>query len=375
MKAFNLNSIGGTFNEASDVLEDAGNGVRYVVDSAEFDASGTALDVTAFAGDSKKDAFIKMYPLGVAKTLVVPASQCTLGNLLIKVGALTANKSKIANPFKGLDQSGILSALSSVNPHDVFVWNAFGNQTSVSALYKLNMLNWHWANGNSEFWDFGPKLQKHADAVTLLYEYKKTNNSYGMWKFYNLFAAELLKGCGYPAPTDLQIQGVAGAFYAESRGDISLFNSMTDQNLAFIGATTQYAYGLQQRLNCRLLGYHVWASKYLMSQGHDIFKVPAAILSSPTLSRLYEAENVKNDDYMKKQIASYMSQTSKGNLTSIALNNGTTFSATGYNSYSYAVGLALNRFQGIAPDTKLSPSFGENWNAKAKYAMYNNLNK
>lgn len=337
-------------------------------------------ELMAIMADKNRENFVKQYPLAVAKAMVLPASQCTLGDLAIKLGNLGHNTkskkfAKLDNPFSGINKSNALEAIKAIDVAKEVMWGRFGNTSSISALYKLNLLNWHWANGNSEFWKFGLKLKEHADAVTLLYDCKMAGNTKALSTFYSSFAKHLMMDAGFSSPNALQIRGIAAAFYAETRGDVSLFNSMANQNLDFISATTAYAYGLQQRLNSRLIGYHIWACQYLNSKGFDIFTVPAAILASPILSRYFESYYLSNDQYAKNLFEKYMKQTASGSMSSIKLSSGRVFRAPGYTANDYATGAALHFLQGIDPSGSAGADYGSNWKAKEKNRMFNNLNK
>lgn len=342
-------------------------------------------ELSAIMAVSGMDAFVKQYPFDVAKAMILPASQCTLGDLLIKLKNLGHNTrgkkgkpnkfSKMNNPLEGMNKENYKQKLEGIDVTKEILWGRFGNTNSISALYKLNMLNWHWANGNSEYWKFGPELKEHVDAVTLIYDLKRYDNKKAMYTFYKSFAKHLLMDAGYNAPTDRQVSGIAAAFHAETRGDLALFNSMSNQNLDFVELTTAYAYGIQQRLNSRIIGYHIWVCQSMERKGFDIFSVPAAILSSPILSREYEAYYLKKDDYAKGMLAKYMQQTEPTSIRFISLSDGRRFSDSTYGSADYATGAALHFLQGIEPTPSSSDDHGKNWKARNKTKMFNNLNK
>lgn len=365
-------SVGYLFDQDSAFMESADAGI---VENAlsSVDNSEASLLISNIMKDSPRASFVKQYPLATAKAMVLPASSCTLGHLLLKASGLAHNK-KGAHPLEGITKENFKEKIDSLDVFSTFLWNSFGNSKSISALYKLNMLNWHWANGNSAFWKFGGKLKEHNDAITLLFDMKQAGNTKGMYTFYKSYAKHLLQDAGFQSPSEIQQLGIAAAFYAETQGDVSLFNSMTNQNLDFIRATTDYAYGIQQRLNSRLIGYHIWLCKKLVKDGFDIFTVPAAVMASPIFSRYYEAEYMKSDDHMKSMIASYMRVTKGANLTSIVLSGGKRWSGSGYTSGAYATGAALHYIQGIVPSSSAANGYGSNWNAKAKFAKFNSLN-
>lgn len=343
------------------------------------------VELSAIMAVSGMNTFVKQYPLNVAKAMILPASQCTLGDLLIKLKNLGHNTrdskgrpnkfSKMDNPLKDINKENYKQKLEDINGAKEILWGRFGNINSISALYKLNMLNWHWANGNSEYWNFGPELKEHVDAVTLIYDLKRYGNKKAIYTFYKSFAKHLLMDAGYSAPTDRQVSGIAAAFHAETRGDLVLFNSMTNQNLDFVTLTTEYAYGIQQRLNSRIIGYHFWVCQSMARKGFDIFSVPAAILSSPILSRQYEAYYLKEDQYAKGMLAKYMKQIEPASIGHIFLSDGSKFYDSTYKSDDYATGAALHFLQGISPKPSSNGDYGKNWMAKSKTKMFNDLNK
>lgn len=342
-------------------------------------------ELSAIMAVSGRDTFVKKYPFNVAKAMILPASQCTLGDLLIKLKNLGHNTrnskgkpnkfAKMDNPLKDMSKENYKQKLEDINVTKEILWGRFGNIDSISALYKLNMLNWHWANGNSEYWKFDLKLKEHVDAVTLIYDLKRYGNKKALYTFYKSFAKHLLLDAGYSAPTDRQVLGIAAAFHAETRGDLALFNSMSNQNLEFVAQTTEYAYGIQQRLNSRIIGYHIWACQSMIRKGFDIFSVPAAILSSPILSREYEAYYLNKDQYAKNMLANYMRQTESTSIGFISLSDGRKFFDSAYGSADYATGAALHFLQGISPTLSPKDGYGTNWKAKDKTTMFNNLNK
>lgn len=337
------------------------------VTSNDADNLGVARDVLfstdVFDGSRARQQFLKQYSSSLVKEFFLSAENMTLGNLILKAHKLGCNMSKeeiskVGNILASIPSSApaVQEWIKTVDLNSKFRDGWHGNHITLSTLFKLNGLNWHWKNGSSSEWDKHPiaEVESHLSATHSLFG---ASDAVVRSILLN-YSAIMLYG-KVKNTDDLIVHGLAGAFNGEtSGGDFSLFNSMLNQNLSFRNPnTTEYAYGLQQRLNSRILYLLFFTAKRFANMNIDIFKVPFVVCSSPQISAECE-HSYMNQDSAKDCLPQYIAYAKQGYPLSLSLpqwmargmKRKTWIFPASTTAKQRAVGAALIFVQGIRPN-------------------------
>lgn len=323
----------------------------------------TLFSTDVFDGSRARQQFLSQYSSLLVKEFFLSAENMTLGNLVLKAHRLGCNMSKneiskVGNILASIPSSAsdVQSWIKTVNINSKFRDGWHGNHMTLSTLFKLNGLNWHWKNGPSSEWDKHPieEVEKHLSATHSLFGVSDDVVRNVLLNYSAIMLYGKVKNT-----EDLIVHGLAAAFNGEtSGGDFSLFNSMLNQNLAFRNPnTTEYAYGLQQRLNSRILYLLFFTAQRFANLGIDIFKVPFVVCSSPQISAECEHAYMSQDS-AQDSLPQYVAYAKQGYPLTLTLpkwmatkmkRKTWTFPASS-TAKQRAVGAALIFVQGIRPN-------------------------
>lgn len=350
-------------------------------DHVDFSSIPTITDADTFnapavKGFNIREKYFAIYKKDFIAAYFCPADKASLGDIIMKVRNLSFNgkeSKKVKNILATMptDKNNLSAWLEELDIQEQFLDGRYGSPEAISTLFKLSGINWCWAHGNSPAWPTSgiAEVDKHLKLVDSLYGLSDRELS----TLFTNYAKALTKS---DDPTTLY--GVAAAVFSETRnGDFCVFNSMSSQNMSTLGPpTTDYSFGMQQRLGGRILYLYFWCAKYFASKGYDLFKIPMIVTASPQLSMECEVDYQKQDA-AKAGISGYLKAANAGFplvAKSILRKNPKTrkkewIAPSNYSKRKMALAYAMMYIQGVYPWNTLS------WDIDKKHVRYTNALK